>query len=108
MKSSCPDCEKKHNKHHHNLNEQNYTELDTLNPYNNHNSNDVDSFEEKINSIQKQKMPMFKPIDVYHIKKSLFEAILFPEYSKGFKFPARIFFLILIISFPGTHLYIST
>jgi hypothetical protein len=43
---------------------------------------------QNINELKKQKEHFSRPIDKFSLSKSLYEAILYPEKAKGFKFPA--------------------
>ena len=69
----------------------------------------VPSFLTKYNKLIKQPSGSFRPIDfIDNFKKNLYEALLFPENAKGFKFPARKKILISFFSFPNSHLYLPT
>ena len=60
----------------------------------------VPTFIKKYNKLIKQPSSGSRPIDfVDGFKKNLYEAILFPETAKGFKFPARIYIFIFILAF---------
>jgi hypothetical protein len=48
----------------------------------------VVGFRDKIASIQQNKMKTYRPIEIDNIQRTLFEAMIFPEYAKGVKFPA--------------------
>ena len=54
----------------------------------------VPDFLDKYNKLIKRNLGQFKPVNYDHFKKNLYEAILFPEFAKGFKFPARKYFLL--------------
>ena len=65
----------------------------------------VANFKNKIGELSKKSMPFYRPIDMLDYRRTLFEAMIFPELSKGIKFPARKYIYLLFLSFPNSNLY---
>ena len=55
------------------------------------NSEVIKEFGKKVSALSKSKMPFYRPIELLEYNRTLFEAMIFPELSKGIKFPARKF-----------------
>ena len=51
-------------------------------------ANTLAQFSRNVADIQKAKMPFYRPIEIYDLHRTLFEAMIFPEQAKGIKFPA--------------------
>lgn len=48
----------------------------------------IRDFISKVNALQKQSNRSYRPIEIYEHKRTLFEAMIYPELSKGIKFPS--------------------
>ena len=48
----------------------------------------IKDFISKVNALQKQNNQAYRPIEIYEHHRTLFEAMIYPELSKGIKFPS--------------------
>ena len=52
-------------------------------------ANNMQEFTTGVRKMRKAKIPYYRPIDILQLKRTLCEAMIFPEMSKGVKFPSE-------------------